>query len=398
MANIDATQTPTAEGVDPIIDDGDEFESKEIQLMKQRVEEMEREAKKLRELQAAAESANGGSVTEADQGVPMETEEDKSIADGRSVFVGNVDYGATPEEIQAHFQACGTINRVTILCDKFTGHPKGFAYVEFAELEHIDAALAMDNSLFRGRLIKVLVMLLEHHGLMFLVSTGGEGEEVVTAVAIEVVTVVGTGTAPIEHAAEGAGVDSNYKTEDLDAHSVSARVALLILTFIRHLSTNTTVYPFSKAVILPLPPAIPASQMEALRQGKGIMAYLQKSLPHPTKQKWLATWFSRRHPDRLLPGSVLSVSLEHAPTTFSGVLLSIRRRGPDTSFILRNVIQRTGVEMQFFVNSPHVKDIKILQRAGGGGGKEGRRQRRAKLFFLRDTPEKMTAISAGVKA
>jgi polyadenylate-binding protein 2 len=155
MADIDATQTPTVEGVDPIIDDGDEFESKEIQLMKQRVEEMEREAKKLRELQAAAESANGGSATEADQGVPMETEEDKSIADGRSVFVGNVDYGATPEEIQAHFQACGTINRVTILCDKFTGHPKGFAYVEFAELEHIDAALAMDNSLFRGRLIKV---------------------------------------------------------------------------------------------------------------------------------------------------------------------------------------------------------------------------------------------------
>ncbi|KAG2339910.1 hypothetical protein BDR05DRAFT_1003034 [Suillus weaverae] len=398
MADIDATQTPIAEGVDPIIDDGDEFESKEIQLMKQRVEEMEREAKKLRELQAAAESANGGSATEADQGVPMETEEDKSIADGRSVFVGNVDYGATPEEIQAHFQACGTINRVTILCDKFTGHPKGFAYVEFAELEHIDAALTMDSSLFRGRLIKVLVTLSDHHGLMFLGSTGGEGGEVVvTAVDIEVVTVVGTGTAPIEHAAEGAGVDSNLKTEDIDARSACA--ALRILTFIRHLSSNTAVYPFSKAVILPPPPpAIPASQVEALRQGKGIMAYLQKSLPHPAKQIWLATWFARRHPDRLLPGSVLSVSLEHAPTTFSGVLLSIRRRGPDTSFTLRNVIQRTGVEMQFFVNSPHVKDIKILQRAGGGGGKEGRRQRRAKLFFLRDTPEKMTAISAGVKA
>lgn len=36
-----------------------------------------------------------------------------------------MDYSATPEEIQQHFQACGTINRVTILCDKFTGHPKG---------------------------------------------------------------------------------------------------------------------------------------------------------------------------------------------------------------------------------------------------------------------------------
>ncbi|KAG6334155.1 hypothetical protein ID866_4943 [Astraeus odoratus] len=122
--------------------------------MKQRVEEMEREAKKLRELQAAAESTSSGGGG-SDQGVPMETEEDRAMADSRSIFVGNVDYGATPEEIQGHFQACGTINRVTILCDKFTGHPKGYAYVEFAEPDFIDAALAMDNSLFRGRLIKV---------------------------------------------------------------------------------------------------------------------------------------------------------------------------------------------------------------------------------------------------
>lgn len=42
-----------------------------------------------------------------------------------------VDYGATPEEIQAHFSACGTINRVTILLDKFTGHPKGCAPFSF---------------------------------------------------------------------------------------------------------------------------------------------------------------------------------------------------------------------------------------------------------------------------
>jgi hypothetical protein len=30
-----------------------------------------------------------------------------------------------------------------------------YAYVEFAEPEHVDAALALDNSLFRGRLLKV---------------------------------------------------------------------------------------------------------------------------------------------------------------------------------------------------------------------------------------------------
>uniref|UniRef100_A0A9I9E7T2 RRM domain-containing protein n=1 Tax=Cucumis melo TaxID=3656 RepID=A0A9I9E7T2_CUCME len=40
-----------------------------------------------------------------------------------------VDYACTPEEVQQHFQSCGTVNRVTILTDKF-GHPKGFAYVD----------------------------------------------------------------------------------------------------------------------------------------------------------------------------------------------------------------------------------------------------------------------------
>jgi len=131
--------------------EGEEDETEEIRLMKQRVAEMEREAEKLRELQAAAESAS--TPDGADGAAPPEDE--KPAIDGRSVFVGNVDYSATPEELQGHFQACGTINRITILCDKFTGHPKGFAYVEFAEPEFVDAAMALDNSLFRGRLIKV---------------------------------------------------------------------------------------------------------------------------------------------------------------------------------------------------------------------------------------------------
>lgn len=55
--------------------------------MKQRVEEMEMEAKKLRELQAAAEQANS---MEGEDGSAMETEEEKAAADGRSIYVGNV--------------------------------------------------------------------------------------------------------------------------------------------------------------------------------------------------------------------------------------------------------------------------------------------------------------------
>jgi polyadenylate-binding protein 2 len=47
----------------------------------------------------------------------------KEEVDARSVFVNNVDWGATPEELQQLFANCGTVNRVTILTDKF-GQPK----------------------------------------------------------------------------------------------------------------------------------------------------------------------------------------------------------------------------------------------------------------------------------
>lgn len=42
-----------------------------------------------------------------------------------SVYVGQVDYAATPEQLLSHFEACGTVERVTIVCDKFSGRPKG---------------------------------------------------------------------------------------------------------------------------------------------------------------------------------------------------------------------------------------------------------------------------------
>lgn len=77
---------------------------------------MESEAAKLREMQATLDQQTENLA------------ENKEEIDSRSVFVGNVDYGASPEEIQAHFQSCGSINRVTILLDKFTGQPKGCVF------------------------------------------------------------------------------------------------------------------------------------------------------------------------------------------------------------------------------------------------------------------------------
>jgi RNA recognition motif-containing protein len=67
-----------------------------------------------------------------------------------------VDYGSTAEELEQHFHGCGALNRVTIICDKYSGQPKGFAYIEFTEKESVDAAIALDGSMFRDRQIKVM--------------------------------------------------------------------------------------------------------------------------------------------------------------------------------------------------------------------------------------------------
>ncbi|KZT32121.1 hypothetical protein SISSUDRAFT_1055942 [Sistotremastrum suecicum HHB10207 ss-3] len=159
-------------------------------------------------------------------------------------------------------------------------------------------------------------------------------------------------------------------------------------------SSETTAYPFAKDAVISQSSLPESLNLGALRRGRGLIEYVRKELVPPEKKQWLETLFSRNHPDRLLPGSVVSVVLNHAPSTFTGVLISLRRRGVDSSIVLRNVVQRIGTELQVFVGSPHLKEIKVIQRASGKKG-EGKRMRRAKLFYLRDSPEKMSAISVG---
>ena len=106
-------QVDYGEEISPV----DQVVDEEMEDMKKRIEEMEQEAAKLKEMQAKVE--NDMNMIDA-----LGTSKNDD-ADGRSVYVGNVDYTTTPEELQNHFKSCGSINRVTILCDKFTGHPKG---------------------------------------------------------------------------------------------------------------------------------------------------------------------------------------------------------------------------------------------------------------------------------
>ena len=68
--------------------------------------------------------------SESEKNVLMFVEEADEIVqtdevDKRSVFVKNVDYASTKDEIIEHFKSCGQIKRVTIIYDKYTQHPRG---------------------------------------------------------------------------------------------------------------------------------------------------------------------------------------------------------------------------------------------------------------------------------
>ncbi|MFQ6637733.1 hypothetical protein Gotur_013399 [Gossypium turneri] len=119
--------------------------------MKKRLREIEEEAGALREMQAKVEKEMGAVQ---DSSSASASQAEKEEVDSRSIYVGNVDYACTPEEVQQHFQSCGTVNRVTILTDKF-GQPKGFAYVEFVEVDAVQNALLLNESELHGRQLKV---------------------------------------------------------------------------------------------------------------------------------------------------------------------------------------------------------------------------------------------------
>ncbi|XP_028812916.1 embryonic polyadenylate-binding protein 2 [Denticeps clupeoides] len=95
----------------------------ELEAIKVRVLELEDEDEKLREVLYKPEDITLDSPLAALY--YRVTHEERIEVDNRSVYVGNVDYGTTAAELAFHFNGCGTVNRVTILCDKFTGHPKG---------------------------------------------------------------------------------------------------------------------------------------------------------------------------------------------------------------------------------------------------------------------------------
>jgi RNA recognition motif-containing protein len=73
-----------------------------------------------------------------------------------NIYVGNLSYDVTEEDLRAEFQAFGEISSLNIIKDKFSGQSKGFAFVEMPKLSEGQAAITgLNGKKVKDRTISV---------------------------------------------------------------------------------------------------------------------------------------------------------------------------------------------------------------------------------------------------
>ena len=73
-----------------------------------------------------------------------------------NIFVGNLSYQTTEQELEAAFGAYGPVERASVVRDRDTGQPRGFAFVEMTnKADAMKAIEGLDGQELGGRAIKV---------------------------------------------------------------------------------------------------------------------------------------------------------------------------------------------------------------------------------------------------
>jgi cold-inducible RNA-binding protein len=73
-----------------------------------------------------------------------------------NIYVGNLSFDAGEADVRGLFEAHGQVASVSIIEDKFTGRPRGFAFVEMAtDVEAQAAIAALNGKDFKGRPLTV---------------------------------------------------------------------------------------------------------------------------------------------------------------------------------------------------------------------------------------------------
>jgi RNA recognition motif-containing protein len=74
----------------------------------------------------------------------------------KKLYVGNLPFTTSEGELRTLFEKYGTVDRVSVITDRETGRPRGFAFVEMAEVEGADSATrGLDGHSVDGRALRV---------------------------------------------------------------------------------------------------------------------------------------------------------------------------------------------------------------------------------------------------
>lgn len=74
----------------------------------------------------------------------------------KNIYVGNLSFDATEDQVRSMFEAYGPVDRVSIITDRDTGQPRGFAFVEMSDDDSAGKAMeALNGSNLAGRNLTV---------------------------------------------------------------------------------------------------------------------------------------------------------------------------------------------------------------------------------------------------
>ena len=72
------------------------------------------------------------------------------------IYVGNLSYDVTEEEVRQEFLAFGEVESVSVIMDKYSGRPKGFGFVEMPSVSEGQAAItALNGKILKDRALTV---------------------------------------------------------------------------------------------------------------------------------------------------------------------------------------------------------------------------------------------------
>lgn len=72
--------------------------------------------------------------------------------DNSKLYVGNLDYGVTGDQLGQLFAEAGTVTSATVVTDKYSGRSRGFGFVEMSNADEAKKAIELFNGKdFEGR-------------------------------------------------------------------------------------------------------------------------------------------------------------------------------------------------------------------------------------------------------